>query len=263
MIVCADDYGLRDDIDRAILELSGVRKLSAASCMVVLERCTPAALARLLAHQSRLDLGLHLCLTDENLSLSALPDSHQGRHPLPSFRTLLLRDLRGQIELGAMTREISAQYTLFVDKSGRRPDFIDGHLHVHQFPGVRRALLEFIHNLPAGSRPYIRNTHLPLRKLWARRLPWLKSGFIGLRGARMLKKLKSAGALTNQGFAGIYDFRRWSSYREYLPRFVACLPDPNAILVVHPGFNEDWRRQEFEALREFVFASGMPNRFCR
>jgi len=30
---------------------------------------------------------------------------------------------------------------------------------------------------------------------------------------------------------------------------------------VHPGGQEDWRRQEFTTLREFKFASGMPNRF--
>jgi hypothetical protein len=72
--------------------------------------------------------------------------------------------------------------------------------------------------------------------------------------------LRAAGAATNEGFAGIYDFGKWRQYPEYLPRFTACLRSPNSLLVVHPGGNEDWRRQEFAALRGFPFATGMPNR---
>ena len=79
----------------------------------------------------------------------------------------------------------------------------------------------------------------------------------------MQRKLRAAGVSTNQGFAGIYDFQNWRNYGAYLPRFVACLPEPNGILVVHPGFDEDWRRAELEALFGFTFAEGMPNRFRR
>ena len=52
MIICADDYGLREDIDRAILGLCSLGKLSAVSCMVVLKRCDATALHGLLAHQA-------------------------------------------------------------------------------------------------------------------------------------------------------------------------------------------------------------------
>src|SRR5260221_6226051 len=62
MIVCADDFGLRDDINSAVLELCGLGKLSAVSCMVVLERCSLTAVKPLLVHQGRIDIGLHLCL---------------------------------------------------------------------------------------------------------------------------------------------------------------------------------------------------------
>jgi hypothetical protein len=79
----------------------------------------------------------------------------------------------------------------------------------------------------------------------------------------MRKDLERAAISTNDGFAGIYDFRDWPSYRGYLPRFVDYLRQPNGILVVHPGKNEDWRRQEFATLSEFAFPQGMPNRFQR
>ena len=260
MIVCADDYGLRDDINRAILELCASGRLSAVSCMAGLERCAPGPMAELLVYQRSVDVGLHLCLTDEGLPLCASPARGGAMEPLPSFGVLLRRALLGQVRPREMARLISAQYELFVTKCQRRPDFIDGHLHAHQLPGVREGLLEFVLSLPKADRPYVRNTHLPLRELWRRRLPWVKAAFIGAFGARMQKQLRAAGAATNEGFAGIYDFGKWRQYPEYLPRFTACLRSPNSLLVVHPGGNEDWRRQEFAALRGFPFATGMPNR---
>jgi len=55
MIVCADDYGLSDGIDEAILELCRRGKLSAVSCMVALERCCAESMARLSELKSSVD----------------------------------------------------------------------------------------------------------------------------------------------------------------------------------------------------------------
>ena len=68
-------------------------------------------------------------------------------------------------------------------------------------------------------------------------------------------------APTNEGFAGIYDFKQWRKYPGYLPKFADCLREPNGILVVHPGLEENWRRQEFESLRDFAALDGRINRF--
>ena len=260
MILCADDYGLSDDIDQAILDLCDARKLSAVSCMVVLERCTAKSLSELRKREVNVDLGLHVCLTDEGLPLATL---RAGALPriLPSFGNLFRRALAGQLVAQEIASQVSTQYDLFCDKCGRRPDFIDGHLHVHQLPGVREGLLDFVLSLPSGARPYVRNTYLPLKKIRRNRLPWLKAAFIGAFGARIRKQLHAAKVPTNDGFAGIYDFREWPRYAKYLPRFAACLEKPNGILVVHPGSQDAWRRQELTMLREFSFAPGSPNRF--
>src|SRR6516225_2878612 len=100
MIVCADDYGLRDDINRAILDLVRFGKLSAVSCLVALEPCTPAAMAELCAHASRIDIGLHLCLTDEGLPLSVSSARSVTRQVLPAFGELLRRALLGRVRTG-------------------------------------------------------------------------------------------------------------------------------------------------------------------
>jgi len=261
MILCADDYGLSDDVDLAILELAGSGRRTAVSCMVLLERCTPKLLADLRAHESKLDIGLHLCLTNEDLPLSAAEDCPSMAKPLPAFGPLLKRALRGALSASEVALQVSTQYDLFVKKCGRKPDYIDGHLHVHQLPGARQGLLDFVLSLPAQSRPYIRNTEMSLPQLIRHRLPWLKSAFIGFFGSRMSRQLRAASIPTNNGFAGIYDFRRWNKYPVYFPRFIACLSGSNGLLVVHPGHQEEWRRQEFSTIKQFDFPPGMLTRF--
>jgi hypothetical protein len=257
MIICADDYGLREDIDRAILELCNRRRLTAVSCMVLFERCNAGALKRLLAHEGNVDIGLHLCLTDEGLPLSLPPLENK----LSNFKSLLRRTILHQVRPGKILAQVAAQYRLFTGKCGRRPDFIDGHLHVHQLPGVRQGLLDFILSLPPDHRPYIRNTWMPVRELRRRKLPCAKAAFIGAFGKRLQHALSAAQAPTNDGFAGIYDFKQWRNYPGYLPKFADCLRHPNGILVVHPGLNEDWRRQEFESLRDHAPLAERLNRF--
>ncbi len=253
MIVCADDYGLRQDVDEAILQLAGLGKLTAVSCMAALESCTAESLSRLQLHGASLDIGLHLCFTREDLTFA---EDH-----VPRFGSLLRAALTGRVNRAEIRRQVAAQYELFARKSGRHPDYLDGHLHAHQLPGVRDGLVDFVLSLPPQERPYVRNTAMSLRRLQKAGLPWAKALLIGRFGAGLRNKLGQQAIATNQGFAGIYDFGKWRSYPTYLPKFAACLPEPTGILVVHPGQEEPWRRQEFYTLRDFEFASGSLNRF--
>jgi predicted glycoside hydrolase/deacetylase ChbG (UPF0249 family) len=261
MILCADDYGLRDDINRAILELCHSGRLTGVSCMTALERCDVSSAKQLWALQETVDIGLHLCLTDEGLPLS--PPLRAPASDFPSFRVLLAKALTGHLELNAMKKLIANQYHLFVEKFGRAPDFIDGHLHTHQLPVVRHALIEFVLSLPEASRPYVRNTRMLLASVRRQRLPWLKAAFIGAFGKRMDKELRAESLRTNSGFGGIYSFGSRHPYRDYFPRFMQCLPEANGILVVHPGSSETWRQQELDLLRDYPFEKGALNRFHR
>jgi chitin disaccharide deacetylase len=188
--------------------------------------------------------------------------SREGSKPLvfSSFADCLQRCLREETVKTDVRREIAAQYGLFKAKTGTDPDYVDGHLHIHQSPVVREALIEFISGLSGPRRPYIRNTHLASRKLRENHLPWMKAWVIGRFGSRMASRLRATGLRTNEGFAGIYDFTKTREFPNYLARFINCLDKPNGLLVVHPGQKEEWRRREFETLRD---AAGMsePNRF--
>jgi predicted glycoside hydrolase/deacetylase ChbG (UPF0249 family) len=80
MIICADDYGMADDVNQAILELCALKHLSAVSCMAAIGRCESDAFKPLLEHQADVDIGLHLCFADETL-----PPLENGLQPLPAF----------------------------------------------------------------------------------------------------------------------------------------------------------------------------------
>lgn len=259
MIICADDFGLREDIDEAILELCGLGKLSAVSCMVGLARCDSRLMSRLLEHQSRVDIGLHLCLTDEWLPLSSGTAMPVSRYP--TFGTLLRRALLGRLRADEVFKHVADQYELFVRKSGRKPDHIDGHLHVHQLPAVSRGFVDFVLTLTPQDRPYVRNTCTTVGKIRRAGLPWIKAGLISRLGVRMKRALRASGLPTNQEFSGIYNFADWRRYPEMFPKFAACLHDSNDILVVHPGRTESWRKSEFETLREYSLSDFRLNRF--
>ena len=246
MIICADDYGMRTDIDRAILELCDTGKLTAVSCMVLFERCDAASMEKIRAHEANVDLGLHFCLTNENLPLSAPLE----KTVLPEFEKFFRRAIFRQLKPAEIVSLLAAQYELFVKKSGRTPDYIDGHLHAHQLPVVAGGLVDFVSQLPVSQRPYVRNTRLCTKELRRQNLPSMKAGFIGAFGSRLEKKLRAAGVATNDGFSGIYDFKDSSRYAEFFPKFAASLPELNGLLVTHPGFAEDWRRSEFEMLKK-------------
>jgi predicted glycoside hydrolase/deacetylase ChbG (UPF0249 family) len=264
MIVCADDFGMSEDIDRAILELAGRKKLSAVSCMTALARCTGEALEPLLHLKTKVDLGLHLCLADKALRAADFEsDSGLAKTPFPSLNQFSWKLMTRRISRTQVGDSIREQYGLFIKKTGQRPDFIDGHLHTHQLPVVRQAVVEFVKTLPSSERPYVRNTRMRVMKLGRRKLPMTKAFLIGKFGAKMSRSLERNGIETNANFAGIYDFRHASRFGEYLAGFAACLKEPNGLLVTHPGESEEWRRAEFKALSDFEFPAGMPNRFLR
>jgi chitin disaccharide deacetylase len=245
MIICADDYGEADDINRATLELVNAGRLSAVSCMVALPRCGSEALKPLLEQEDRIDLGLHLTFENALRGLSGLFKK--------SLSALMTSD--------RVAKEIAAQYDRFVALFGRRPDFIDGHLHAHEFPGIADSLLEFMAGLPPDSRPYARNTHMPLSKIMAQGVSFWKCAMISIPGRRFRRKLELNSIATNHGFSGVYDYRQWRQYPKFLRAFVQHMESANGILMVHPGFTEDRRRSEFEALRDADFPAGAVCRF--
>ena len=265
MIVCADDFGLSGDIDRAVLDLAGKGRISAVSCMVALSHFDGGAFSGLLRMDGRLDIGLHLTLTDippvhAVSGVDSLLRAPAGFH---SMGGVLRRGILGRINPDDVAREARAQYERFIQLAGRPPDYLDSHLHVHQFPGVRSGILKFLESLNPESGPYLRNSAMSLRKIIRQGVSPLKCMAIGYNGMRFRQAIRARKWKTNSGFAGIYAYDGHRAYPGYLQRFVACMETRNGILMTHPGTVEPWREIEYRTLLDTECVAGQINRFVR
>jgi predicted glycoside hydrolase/deacetylase ChbG (UPF0249 family) len=255
MIVCADDFGMADDINEAISDLARRGRLSAVSCMV-LAGVRESDVHVLCDIKPRIDVGLHLVLTADDRP--AHGDTGQ-----PTFRELLKKSMLGRIDQDVICRQVEAQYCCFEELAGRPPDFVDGHLHVHQFPGVRTGVIRFLQQIDANRRPYVRNNAMPLTKILKQAVSIAKCFALSRFGDAFYRAASLAGLRTNRGFAGVYDYRTYPEYPKYLSRFIDHMEDHTGILVTHPGTANPWRRAEYETLRETKLLTGKVNRFTQ
>ncbi len=250
IVICADDFGLEAGVDQAIVALAEQARISATGCLV---QAPGFALAAQSLKNLPIDLGLHLNLT-EPLGQTGLC--------LPLSK-LLFRAYARTLSKQAIAEQIETQLDLFELHLGRSPDFIDGHLHVHQFPMIRDLLIQIVQRRYAHQLPWLRDTRpsaLP------RHLPYmqrLKAWLIGALGAKSLARLaQRAGIQSNQAFAGAYDFDHpHPAYETMLSAWLEQA-DPNLLLMVHPAkhaslnlaFGQD-RIEEFRVLSSEHFGA--------
>jgi hypothetical protein len=177
------------------------------------------------------DLGLHLDLTERPLA----PD--QAR---PLGR--LIADAYGRrLDLAALRRQVRAQLDAFAQALGRAPDYVDGHQHVHQLPGVRDVLLAELAALQAqaqtgnGPGPWLRATRAPAGLARAG-LPWFKPRVIEALGAAGLaSRMHARGLAGNRCLLGVYDFSGGPGrYARLLAGWLRAMA-PGDLLMCHPG----------------------------
>ncbi len=188
-IACADDYALDPGAVEAIDELLARGRLHATSVLSDAP-LWPAAARQLAAAPA--DVGLHLNLTQ------SLRPRQASVWPLPA---LIARCWTGRLPVAPVREAIRRQLDAFEDGIGRAPDFVDGHQHVHQFPGVREPLLEELRARYPQARPWLRDTRPPpgLRDLKAR-------GIGALGAAALVREALEGGFAVSAALVGVYGF---------------------------------------------------------
>lgn len=221
LLVCADDFGLRPGVDRAIAELVGQGRLGAFSCLTNLPRWPEAARVAAALRGSAL-AGLHLNLT-EGAPASAALARHWPR--LPGLKTLIAAAHLRRLPLAALAQEIDAQWRAFVAAVGTAPDFVDGHQHVHHLPGIRELVVERAAAAGVGLRSTARVAGPgDAAKRW----------LIEATGARALQRLaRERGVACNTVLLGAYGFE--GDYRERMRGWLRAVPAHGALLFCHPG----------------------------
>jgi len=229
VIICADDYAQSAAIDAAILTLIERGILTATSCMTLSPRWPDSARQLTPQLRTKADLGLHLDFTQFSRTMRA-------SHPV-----LVLRSLTGLLSTQKVMANIKQQLDAFEDALHTPPDYIDGHLHVHQLPVIREALITILQHryghLAPAKRPWLRISSPPVGSgLKARMIHWL--------GAEKLKQLaKAAGFRVSPVLLGVYDFQgdaaayqaRWLYWARQLKQLLISEKDLPPVLMCHPA----------------------------
>ena len=253
-ILCADDYGLSQPINEAILELIQLKRLQAVSCMVTSSNW-PQAAQLLKPFVGKVKIGLHLNLT-EGAPLTNLPKFYFGS----LIRLLFLSHLR-LLQSKKIIKEFEAQLNRFTKVMGRVPDFIDGHQYIHQFPVIRRALLEVYKRALTNVRPYIRVPANSFRKVLFDAVKSPKQLLIALTGAFSLRRvLNKLHIPYNKSFSGIYDFSTDIPYAKLFDQFIEEI-DEGGLIVCHPSKPTDKATDKiYQArVREYQYLKGGNN----
>jgi len=235
--VCADDFGATASITDAIVELADAGRISAVSIMVHGPDVERGALRLGGQRRPGCSRGLHFTLTE------AREDAMRIRLPDLALRAWL-RLLRPR-DLQRMCRR---QLDRFEQLTGARPDFVDGHQHVHQFPVVRDVLVRALADRYGGG--------VMLRSTRPAKYRGVKAGLVAALGARALGRgAERHGLKTNTDFAGGYSFGATGRYRERMRAWLSDVSE-GGLIMCHPGKPGDTtdviaaaRHEEYEYLR--------------
>lgn len=204
LIINADDMGLSDAVNEAIIGCYKAGAISGVSLMACGRRFKEAS--RMLRDVGAAETGAHLTLTgrfkpssNDASQIKTLLDNGVGTF-LPGYAPFAVRYLMGRISKNEIQKELSAQIKAILDE-GFRITHLDSHEHVHMFPSV----LEEVVSLAAQfGIKYIR---LPLES--PRMLlkdPYFKDiiRYSALRplAAKARGVIKGAGLSSNEFFLG-------------------------------------------------------------
>jgi predicted glycoside hydrolase/deacetylase ChbG (UPF0249 family) len=228
IVLCADDYGIAPGVNGAIRDLVARGRLNATSAMVVSPNFSRAEADALASLRAQCAIGLHITLTGPFKPLTDYRPLSEGTF-LSIATTLQLAMLR-RLDVGALTREIEAQFKAFAEAFGRAPDFVDGHQHVHLFPQVRDAALDAMRRLAPNAWVRQCGSSLPLH----RRLADPKGLLIDSLSRGFRTRAARGGIRTNPAFAGTYTYQPNADFTRIFPTFLAAMPD-GGLIMCHPG----------------------------
>lgn len=227
ILLCADDFGMNPQVNAGIVALAELGRLSGTSVLVD----APAAgehVNALLA--SGVQVGLHLNFTES---------FGQAGLCLP-LRSFIAAAYLRKLPLAQLKNDIQRQLLRFRQITGRPPDYIDGHQHVHQLPGVRNTLLSVLRlgnaqKCGTTHRPWVRNTACPRVSGLPLRLQFKAKVIASLGAGTLRRQARAAGFSQNPGFLGVYDFNGGTAAYERWMRCWLANSHEGDVLMCHPA----------------------------
>jgi predicted glycoside hydrolase/deacetylase ChbG (UPF0249 family) len=224
LILNADDFAFNAAVSRGIVTLAQKGRLTATSAMTLSPRwATDApALAEL---QAQVDVGLHLDWTS--------PFAVNVGHGLGLKRAMLSAVLGGFNKTTARV-VIERQLDAFEQVWQAPPSHIDGHQHVHQFKGIRDALVDIMakryNGVSSDQKPYLR--------ISKGAFSWLnvKANVIAALNSNAIKNIAIKADITPaRGLFGIYNFEgSEADFGALMSEWLHSAPE-HTIIMCHPA----------------------------
>jgi predicted glycoside hydrolase/deacetylase ChbG (UPF0249 family) len=241
IVVNADDFGAAPDVTDEIIECFEEGLITSTSIMVGMPD-SDRALAYAQDHP-QYSYGVHLRLVGEGderpcSEASLVPALVDSGGRLRSADVGRARALLGRTPDDQIEREVLAQIRI-VQERGIDVSHVDSHRHVHKLAPFRRALAQ---TLPRVGVDRVRNVqNLFLRRPFEHPTYWL--------GSYWRRAIVDCFRTTDYFYmpTTAHD-ARWEELGGHLSR------DGSLEVAVHPGRNDDWRRDELRGLRPFVDA---------
>jgi predicted glycoside hydrolase/deacetylase ChbG (UPF0249 family) len=195
---------------------------------------------RLPEFREQIDIGLHFNLTH--------PFAAQT-YPAQPLDAVLRASLTGKIDKTAIAAALHAQLDRFEAVLGSAPDFVDGHQHVHIFPGIRSVVLQQLARRYPAKKPYLRavNPRLPGHG------GGLKLAFLKLLGSGFADSAARLGMATNSGFAGIYSLQPQQDFPQLMQQWLRAARSGD-LLMCHPGLADGINDDPIHATRPLELA---------
>lgn len=245
IILCADDFGYAEHISEAILKLASRNRISAISCITNTHNWQSKG--SLLRNLQNIDIGLHFNLEE-----------------LSNINSLIMKSITGFLDRSLIEQKLNQQLDLFITVIGKEPDFIDGHLHVHTFPIIRKILVNIIQNRFKNKKPYVRaispmicNTNFKSLVL-----TYLAYGFTKLLDKTSIKH--------NCNFGGVYNLKKKQNYRKLMVQWLKK-SSTGTMIMCHPGLYKknltdeiiEARDVEYKYLLSDDFQEDLSNLNCK
>jgi len=227
--ICADDFGITQKVNKAIINLIEEKRITEVSCMVLAQDFKNDA-KELAKYKDKIGIGIHLTLTDFKpiTKISSLIKKDK----LLSIKNLLVKSIFRNYSKDEIFNEINFQLNEF------EPNFVDGHHHVQQLPMIRNILIQILKKRYPNDLPWVRNTYENFFKILRRNVSILKAISLSVAGSKLKKLNKTNLIRTNDGFSGVYNFSEKARYDYLFESFISFIKD-NHLLMVHPGTSDE------------------------
>ena len=257
LIINADDLGLTNGVNRAIIETHTGGVVTSATLMANSTAFEDAI--KLLRTVPTLSVGCHVVLVDGTPALSpdavstllanrsGQPDKFHSR-----LSEVAARAVFGGFDPDELMNEIVAQVKK-IQAAGVHVSHLDTHKHTHIFPAILKSLVKAarICGVQAIRNPFVPAKALQIRQF--RRKPRLWKRFSQVRMLRTFAgkfrdRMRRSGLATPDGVVGVIETGAFDLPR--LQESLRDLPEGTWELVCHPGYNDDDLRHQHTRLLE-------------